>query len=333
VTLALGCGGEASAAAERTIALLSPQDRVGDALAVSALDQTLRFELSRLGRLVGPEPTRNARRRLRLRNADSAAPAALRALSDELGADWLVSVTLHEAERGEAPRAAVSARIYAVPGGEMLWAGFEGASALDGVHLLGLNTITELERLVTAVTRQLLSEDALSGADLKRPPASESRLGRVAILPFAGATEQRASAAAQTVTEAIRAHLWNQGVASISPNVSEQILRRVRGAWGGVSAEARAALHDVAGADSILTGTVETLDTSQQPRVAVAARLLSAASGRIVWTGWVERDEARARILGLGRLHSPASLAGRVVEDLVQRLVREATLEKEQARP
>ena len=113
---------------ELSIAVLGIQDRAGDAAAVAVVDRTLRSELGGLGRVLDARATRDAQRRLRLRNVDRADPSLLRRLGADLQADWLVSGTVHDVVRSGVPRLTLSARIYSSASGEVVWAGFRGGS-------------------------------------------------------------------------------------------------------------------------------------------------------------------------------------------------------------
>jgi TolB-like protein len=317
------------------IALFSVQNAAGDSGAASAADQILQFELSKYGSLVGPERTRDALRRLRIRSGDRAAPALLRLLGEELGADWLVSVSLHDTERRVVPRLTMSIRIYSSATGELMWMDFRGGSGIDRRKVLGLGTIDELERLIPFFVRDLLEELPTSAATTAPARAqdrrkAQSNLGRVAVVPFAGSTKQRPTLNAETVTEAIRAQLYGSGVDLVSPNLAYEILRQQQsGRWDGVTAASWTALHTDAGADTILTGEVETYELGgsafePRPRVAFAIRLLDASTGRILWTGALERSGWDGQgLLGLGRVYSRGALTERMTEILARSLERE----------
>jgi TolB-like protein len=327
----LGGGVEAGATGDPAIALFPPQNRAGDSAAASVLEQTLRAELGQIGSMIGPEATRNALRRVRVRNGDRAAPALLRLVGGELNADWLVSATLHDADRRQVPRLTVSLRVYSSETGELVWAGFQGRSGLDDRKLLGLGVISSLEGLVVMTARKLLQEMQGPGEGTGAPaPPSASRLGTVAIVPFQASTPRRGTLHAETVTEAVRARLVADGVPLVSPNLSHEILRRRQsGRWGGVAAGTREDLRSLGGADTILTGAVESYEVGgsefePEPRVAVAMRLLDAASGRILWMGSSEREGGdRPGLFGLGRIYSRGALTARIFEALAKRVDRE----------
>jgi TolB-like protein len=325
----------AGSAGAIVIALFPIQNSAGDSAAAATADQILRFELSNYGSLVGPERTRDALRRLRLRNGDHAAPALLRLLGKELAADWLVSVSLHDTERRAVPRLTMSLRIYSSATGELLWMDFRGASGIDRRKLLGLGTIDEMDELIPFAVRDLL-EELPTSTETSLPTGTQDdlesslTLGKVAVVPFDGSTKQWATRNAETVTEAVRAQLFRSGVVLVSPNLSHEILRQQQsGRWEGVTARTWTALHADAGADTILTGEVETYEvggseSEPRPRVALAMRLLDARTGRILWTGSLERTGWDGQgLLGLGRIRSRGALTVRMTEILAARLERE----------
>lgn len=325
---ALGPPAQPADTGEPTVVLLPVQNRVGDRAAAEAVESTLRLELDEWGRVLAPQPTRDALRRLRIRNGDRAVPRLLHLLAERLGARWLISATLHDAERRVVPRVTVSVRVYSGATGRLLWAGFQGGSGLDHRTVLGLGVIHDLDILATSVVQELLQElptDPESG-----PEVTEDAVGVLAIVPFGGHTVRRATAHAETVTEASRAALLGQGTRLLSPNESFEILRRLQaGQWGGVTAETRQGLRQ-ARADAILTGAVEVYEETgseaePNPRVGVAMRLVDASSGQILWTGAEERTgHGGLDVLGLGRVRSRGALAEQIAESLTRRLRREA---------
>jgi len=310
------------------IALFPTQNRAGDSAAAEGLDRALWLELSQWGQVIEAGATRDALRRLRLRNGDHADAALLRRLGEDLQADWLVSTALHDADRRVVPRVSASARVYSATTGELVWAGFRSASGLDGRGLLGRGTVSSLDVLVPMVVRDLVSTlpDATSpeGGARVEPRGGP---GTVAVIPFGGSTKYRATLNAETVTEATRARLFREGVRMLSPNEAHGILRRIQGGrFGGVTAETRAALHDVGGADTILTGAVEAYETGgselePDPEVIIAMRLLDGATGRILWTDALERTGRDGQgLFASGRVYARGALANDMVGDLAQRL-------------
>jgi len=324
------------AAGDPVIAAFSVQDRAGDAAAAAALDEALRFELAVRGRLVERDTTRRAQRRLRVRNGDRAEEEQLRRLGAELGADLIVSATLHDAERRFVPSLAASVRVYSAATGTLSRATFRGQSGLDRRSLLGLGTIEGLEALVPVVAGELVDGLPGTGGEAESP-ARGGRLGghgTLALVPFTGTTEWRATQNAETVTEAARARLLAQGLPLISPNVLQGILRRLQGgAWGGVTAETRAALREQAGAVAILTGSVEAYAISgsgaePEPYVTVALRVVEATTGRVLWTGSMERRGwDHGGLFRRGRVYSRGELTEQILEKLTARLEQDGVLQ------
>jgi len=327
-------GPQAPAAPGGVLAVFPTQNRVGDLAAAAAVDEALRRELGRFGRLVGAEDTRDALRRLRLRNSEGAPATVLRRLGRELGASWLVTATLHDADRRDVACLTVSARVYTGETGGLAWAGFRGESGLDRRKLLGRGTIATLEALAPLVVRDLLETlpegpDAGRGIGTSGARLGPAPLGNVAVVPFTGSTSLQATQNAETVTEAVRARLFADGARLVSPNELGQILRNLQaGRWGGVTGEARAALQETAAADTIVTGAVEAYDTAgsdlePDPQMTVALRLLDARTGRILWSGSEEREGGGRSLFGRGRIHSRGALAVRVAESLTRRLYQD----------
>jgi TolB-like protein len=329
--LVLGAGAALSA---ETVALLPVQDRAGDAAAVRAVEDALGRGLAEGHGLVDRELLRDALRSRRIRSVDAAPPEELRALAAELGADRLVTAVVHLAEREVCPRLAVSVRSYDAATGEVSWAGFEAGSGLDGRRFLGLGVIEELEVLAAEVAGRILAGLAGpagldgGGASGVRPAAAAH--AALAIVPLSGLAETDATRAAETVTEALRASLQDAGFRVLSPNRVADALHSISGrtrafAWGALDVPVREALAE-AGAELLLTGSVEAWETAgdglePEPVVAVALRAVDARTGRIVWTGALDRRGWDGQgLFRLGRIHDHGTLAARIVARLTAAL-------------
>jgi hypothetical protein len=327
-------GGAAAAAEPARVALLPVQDRSGDSAAVRAVEEALARGLAGRHELVGRERLRDALRARRVRSVDDAPPEVLQALGRELGAERFVTAIVHLAEREACPRLAVSARSYDAATGELDWAGFEAGSGLDGRRLLGLGAIGELELLAERIAHRLIDGLAAGLEASELAPAARAGaaggaavLGAVAVVPLAGLAESDATRAAETATEIVRAVLARRGVPVLSPNRVAESLRRERVlAWGALDVPVRDALA-AAGAELLLTGTVEAWEAAgdgfePEPVVAVALRLLDAGSGRILWTGALERRGwDRQGLFRLGRIHDHGTLGERMIDELVETMI------------
>jgi hypothetical protein len=333
VTIASAQGG--AVRTDGVVALMLVQDRAGDPAAVAAVEEKLRWDLGRGAQVVDPVRTRDALRQLRMRDADQASPLLLQRVARELGADWLLSATLHDVERRDTPRLTLSARAYQGSTGELLWAGFRSESGLDSRTVLGLKEILELEvlarRTAEHLVMDLMGSPGDGGGKAVRPPMPTTAvLGRLAIVPLGGITTAQATLSAETITEAVRATAYRLGVPLVSPGCASQVLRRQwLGQRGGVDARTRDALRGTCGADTILTGMVERYHVGVEslepdPNVAIALRLVSSETGKIVWTGAQERTGAKEQgLFRIGRVYSRGALAERMVEAMARRMLKE----------
>ncbi len=317
-----------AAAKAPAVALLPLQDRAGDSAAALATKIALVAELARGHDVIEGAALRDELRRERLRDLDQASPQTIQMLGRKLGADELLVVTLHQAERRSTPRLTLSARSYAARTGEMIWCGFASASGLDRRTILGLRVVNDLKALAPLAVEELLSRfDPVDRTSSRIGPAS-SRLPAgtepVALIPFEADTPRGGLNAAETASEALRAALFRQGVKLLSPNTVSNVLRHQRSLrWGGVTDQVRGELA-AAGADAIVTGSVDAFEVGggelePEPHVAIYIRLLSAASGRILWLGGLDQKGwDRPGLFHLGRIYS----RGTLTEKLAQRLTR-----------
>jgi len=308
------------------------QDRAGDRVTALALEEALGREIRLQGReLVDPGRARRTLRRLRLRDPDAASPEMLRRLGETLGVDWLVLGTLHDVVRRGTPRVAVSARVYSRQTGELLWAGFESGAGVDHRGAFGLGAKDRPEGLVPVVVKRLVADLEVDRTTAHGPTLA--RLGGMAIVPFESVADEGTPVAA-TVTEAARATMFRYGARLVSPGCTSEILRRCQeGFWGGVTGETRKELQNKCGADTILTGSVVSYETTglaqePEPQVAFDVRILDAGSGRITWVevlergGWDRQGPFRTR-----RFYARGALAEWMMGRFARRLLREAVPE------
>lgn len=323
----LACAGPVAAG---RLAVAPVQDRAGDPELAAAVEAEVRGALAAGHELVDPTELRDALRRGRIRSVDHATADDLRAVAQETGADRVVSVTLHQALRAEPPRVSVSARVWDATSGAMDWAGFEARSGLDGRTVLGLGVVHDPVRVAARVGRELatgLSAGVAPGNAHRDRPDS---LGPVALVPLDAVTDHDATNAAETGTEIVRAVLHRNGV-DVAPVgcVAGSLRRQTFYTWGSVTAPARRAVAARCGVRWVLTGTVEAFDVSvsalePDPRVGIALRLLDAETGRIVWTGALEREGHDSEVaFRLGRVRTRAGLGERLVKILIRRLLDE----------
>lgn len=317
--------------AERVV-LISTEQSVRDATATGIVAQAVQERLAARVELTDSAATRAALRRLRLRAADAAEPGELARLCSELRCDWLISVAVLDAGRGEMPDLALSGRLYGRDG-QLEWVGFAARSGLDDRGLLGLGEIVDFEPLADLAVAELLGELGTAG-DL-RPPARKASgaaaLGTLAVVPFTATVREDGLAVAAAASEATRAVISRLGVALAAPGCVGAALR-ARGAlrWGELDEPARREMRERCGVTTIVTGSVErwevgTRQGEPDPLIAVAWRRLDAATGRIVWNGAREVGGAdHGGLFGRWRVHSRGALLERSLDHLGADLVARA---------
>ncbi len=315
--------------------LLPVQDRVGDPETAALVEAAVRQELSAQRPLREATGLRAVLRRLRIRDVAGAPPPALEQLAGEFDAGWFCSLTLHEASATPVPRVTVSAQIYAAGDDRLHWAGLEAASGLDDKRWLGLGGVADLAELAEEVSRRLVQPLTVAGRSPAYPRLGSSRTGfllpgsalrggtRVAVVPFDSIADWRPAAAGDLLTQAALAELHDQGMVLVLPALVSEVQRRQGRLWRGqVDAATRSDLHETAGAERILTGTVEIFDPGlaiePEPWISLSARLLDGRSGGIEWSDGLERRGRDSQSLfRLGRTYSAGVLARAMVRSLL----------------
>lgn len=290
-------------------------------------EQAVTAELARGATVIDAERTRSALRAERLRNVDAAPPDQLRAIAAALGADWLVSVAIHDAPEQLVPDLTVSARLYDGRTGRMAWAGAVARSGLDRRGLLGIGAIAELADLLPPVVTELLAGVELSSAAADRKAGVAAATDLVGIVPFTVNEVEDGLEVAAAATETMRALLAAAGIPLAEPGCVTRALRGPGGIqWGELSAEVRTELRDACGAGRLVTGSVERWEvrggSSPEPVVAVAVRLLDAESGRILFVGSLEAGGwDREGWFGRGRVHSRGAHLRHLLERIATRML------------
>lgn len=317
--------------------LLPLQDRHGDAALAQYVNEALQAELGRNLQLVETTGLRDELRRLRLRDAGDIDPSDLRRLAETFGVQWLISVTLHDANETPEPQFVISAWAHRVKDDNLAWAGFESAAGLSTERSLGRDRIELLENLAAATIRRLIADlgDSLEGKRGTAPRAADDDegfllrpvtvpdLGAVAVIPFESVTGASPAESGELITALARATLHRHGATLLHPGRVNAILRR-RGVFmrGELDPLARAALRIGGAAVHILTGMVAIYESPRSiepnPHVEFSARLVEVDSGRIVWISGQERTGwDRPGMFGRDKVYDAGTLATSMMESLV----------------
>lgn len=149
-------------------------------------------------------------------------------------------------------------------------------------------------------------KNAIAGADNKR----------IALLPFENLTDARD--AIEQINPAITYHLESKGFEVIYNDDLQDFLceERVR-SNGHVSSDLAAALKDEFDVKAILTGSVLSFSTDENPEFGILVRLIEASSGIILWADYASATgDDFTTILGLGKIESIYSLIPKVMDNL-----------------
>lgn len=309
-----------------TVALLPVRRGARQPGVAEVVERAIAGELGAHATLVPAERTRDALRERRLRAPDNAGADELRGVAAELGADWLVIAAVHDAPEGLVPDLTLSARLYDGRNGRTVWSGVVGRSGLDGSRLLGLGAVETMEALAPLAVAELTAPlfAAMDGRSPIAPRAAGGASERVAVVPFGALGFAEGVEVAVQATETMRALLGEAGRPLAEPGCVGAAMRGPGGVrWGELDQPAREKMRADCAATLLVTGGVERWEISgsgvaPEPVVAVAVRLLDAASGRILWTGSLESGGwAREGWFGYGRVYS----RGRHLRGLLARIV------------
>jgi hypothetical protein len=189
--------------------------------------------------------------------------------------------------------------------------------------MLGIGGIGELENLLPPAVVELLDTLALGARG-----ASETTGERVGLVPFTVNEVDDGLEVAAAATETMRSILAAAGVPLAEPGCVASALRGPSGIrWGELAEETRVTLRQSCGAVRLVTGSVERWEirggVTPEPVVAVAVRLLDAATGRILFVGSLEAGGwDHEGWFGLGRVHSRGTHLRNLLERIATRMLR-----------
>ena len=218
------------------------------------------------------------------------------------------------------PQVGLLARLIDSTDGSILWANQASATGEDFTKILGLGTVTNMDRLISIVTDRLLASFNIT------PPHKEKELThRIAVMPFQN--KSRHKDAGTIATYMFLVELFKNK--EFEPLEYGEIRRlivdlRVRHR-GELDYNSIKALSENLGVEGIVVGTVEFysdgLDTSSPPEVAISARLINTRKNRIVWSDSVQLNgDEDIVVFDWGRIRSVDNVAYRIVTKLIQRM-------------
>lgn len=324
------------------IALLPFENVSGDIRSPGIIMPRIAQALQERGyEVMAPETLEPFLAQRRIRTTGKLSREELAALGREFGVPWVLvgSIDLFADTAGN-PQWGVSGRLLETESGRILWADAAGLTGEDFTGFLGLGTITSPEiladRTVQEFFRRLRSPDGgmepvkanrsrrLARRIFRDPLLDSDPPKRVAILPFENGTERRG--AALIVDDLILVELRQAGRFDVADaGETQRVLRSLGVApYGGIDLESLRRIGEAAGVDAVILGRVGDYNeglrpgASTSPSVALDARMLETATGRILWMGFHEaQGEDSQIVLEFGKIKSMVPLAMKVIAEMI----------------
>jgi TolB-like protein len=312
---------EPTADPARRIAILPFDNLTDNAGAVNDILPWIKDRVEEMGfQVVDENITSEVLCRERLRLATDLPGEASRKVGNILKADTMLAGTVFSYKTDKNPVIGISARLIDTATGYIIWADYASDTGENFTGLLGLRTITSINKLIPKVVDQLLSSFHIE--HLQAEPES---MYKVAVLPFQNLSKD--SHAGMVVTHLFLVQLFKNKL--FDPieygDVRKMIVDlRIRHK-GELSYKKLNDLSTSLGAGIVLTGTVEDFSEGvgnvYPPKVAISARLLDSSQNKIVWFNALTLDgEDKITAFEWGKIRSPDKVAHAVVSDLVKNM-------------
>ncbi len=265
-------------------------------------------------------------RRFRIRSVGMIGREDAQTIREHEGVTFLLVGSLDVYRAEENPEVGLSVRIVDTRDMAIIKASSAAATGEDFAGLFGIGQVSSIYTLTDRVLDRLFEELGPSLVDRTAATGSEPPDIRVALIPFDNASDH--AYAGHVVTHVLLSELVRCGYAVLEPGIVNQLLldERVQ-ARGALDLAFLGALGRKFDATFVVTGTVDRYRPESgggdgtPPELAYGARLLDAASGRLVMAYEEEIDGAASETLfGMGRRHSIGTLARESTGRLIDRI-------------
>lgn len=155
-----------------------------------------------------------------------------------------------------------------------------------------------------------------AAAEVPAGGPGEGGNGRIAFFPFENFSGNE-DALTKTVPP-LQAYLAGRGIQAVDESRVQGLLLKERIRFSGyVPRELGSLMGRELGVSAVLTGCVVTFSESENPSLAILARLIDAPTGQILWAQYASATgDDFTTILGLGRIQTMDELLPRVIERL-----------------
>lgn len=344
----LGCGhgGVRPAAPRPRIVLLPVENLTARAVPAKEVQTAIEVALRRKFDVVSGDILEQFLSRHRLRFTGGVDRATAEAARDELGADAILVSSLTSYRAASPPVVGIAMRLVSASEQPIiLWMDQSAFAGDEAPGLLALGVVesvkTAQERVVARLVHSL--DLAMDGKALDTGCGGGSRYApkvrfrsrvpggsghTVAVLPFLNLSGRRGAGDAVAL-EFVRRLVDAGAYRVLEPGVVREYLLRARVMMpGGVSLETTRLLLGAMEADLVLSGMV--LDYAENvgpsgPTLRFTATMLEGHTGEVVWqSSSFNRGDDGVLFFGLGRVATTGKLLCRMVEPVVEQLVREA---------
>jgi len=261
-------------------------------------------------------------RRHRIRSAGRIAPADAAIIKQETGSDLLLTGSVDFCRRGENPEFGLSLRLVS-PNDMIVCSAVSHAATAGGYGLFGTGRIGNADSLTVKVVAQAVTE---LYAPLLWPEAVivDSSSPRIVVLPFENIADNRQ--AGFIVANSMLAELVDRGFSVLEPGAAYEQTVSLGFPVGAIDYQQLARLHQTLQVDFVITGQVDRFTSarggspSSKPEFGFGARMIDAASGRILAVHSAELDGAETEVaFGLGRCYTLGGLLRRAFKDTMKR--------------
>jgi TolB-like protein len=220
---------------------------------------------------------------------------------------------------GDDPRIGLSARLVNCSDGSILWAGHSSASGDDFTTILGLGTVTAMDRLSSRVVDQLF--DSFRSAPANKEIESTYR---IAVMPFQNGSKVKDAGLIATYLFIAGLFRDNKFIPIEYGEVRRLVVDlRVR-EKGELDFRRTEKISESSGVDGILVGTVDIYkekDGTAPPEAEISARLIDARRDKILWCDtFRSKGDDDIIVFDWGRINTAENAAYKVVSKLLKEM-------------
>ncbi len=277
---------------------------------------------------IRPENLRPTLRKYRIRSMGRMSAEDAHLLQQETGAEYILLGSVNTFETEILSRVSLSFRLVHISTMRIVWAMSDAAVGREFSRAFGVREVLDMEDMAWRVIDRIFTDFD------KRRPGLPSKIyatpkAKIAVVPFDNTTGNRF--AGEVVSDMVLSGLVQKGFAVVEPgNVNELLVKNHIESRGEIDLPTLAKVYSDFGVDWVVTGSVLQFSQARgesvasQPEFEFGARLIDAATGRIVAT----YNDARGgndseTIFGMGRCWSLGQLARKSLKGLIKKVEKE----------